>query len=479
MSRTGPTSRLLQAAAAGLLGLFVVAATHSPTPVHAQSYDRDPAFQEFYETLDEHGEWVSHPRYGETWVPYANEDPGWRPYSRGQWAYTEEHGWLWDSEEDFGWIVYHYGRWLLDRSRGWMWVPGTEWGPAWVAWRESDDAIGWAPLPPEADFDSSGELVFDTFGSHRNASMWMFVAPAMLTMPAIYRHFYPRSRSSFYFGRSRSATFYGYRGRSVFNRGIDRRFIEQRARRPVPVIQIRPVQRPRDIERRRPGDDRRPIGIYRPNLPPPGSPRPFRRDGGDWRAPTGPGEARPGPGAMPHPGLPPNRGELDGPPRRPFPAGTQPGFGRPLEGQPRRPPDDGNWRPAPRVPVSPPPSGVPSTGPGGPRIDGPIMRPSPSFPPREGTPRREGPIMQPPAMPPPRSGPSDDRRLRYDGGPRQSQPGFTPPPQPPPPRPQMQATPPQPRATPPQAPQQDTQPRMRPPTRDSLDDPRPRGGPRQ
>jgi hypothetical protein len=28
-------------------------------------------------------------------------------------------------------------------------VPGTRWAPAWVAWRESSDYFGWAPLPPD------------------------------------------------------------------------------------------------------------------------------------------------------------------------------------------------------------------------------------------------------------------------------------------------------------------------------------------
>src|ERR1700736_241352 len=30
-------------------------------------------------------------------------------------------------------------------------VPGTRWAPAWVAWRGSDNYLGWAPLPPAPD----------------------------------------------------------------------------------------------------------------------------------------------------------------------------------------------------------------------------------------------------------------------------------------------------------------------------------------
>ena len=34
---------------------------------------------------------------------------------------------------------------------GWFWVPGNRWAPAWVAWRQEDDYLGWAPLPPTYD----------------------------------------------------------------------------------------------------------------------------------------------------------------------------------------------------------------------------------------------------------------------------------------------------------------------------------------
>ena len=47
-------------------------------------------------------------------------------------------------------IVYHYGRWTKVEDEGWCWIPDYEWGPAWVSWRESDDYVGWAPLPPES-----------------------------------------------------------------------------------------------------------------------------------------------------------------------------------------------------------------------------------------------------------------------------------------------------------------------------------------
>ena len=65
------------------------------------------------------------------------------------------------SYEDFGDIVYHYGRWVRVQDEGWCWVPDTDWGPAWVSWRNNDEYVGWAPLPPEARFEA--EVGFSTW----------------------------------------------------------------------------------------------------------------------------------------------------------------------------------------------------------------------------------------------------------------------------------------------------------------------------
>ena len=99
----------------------------------------------FYQPLSPLGSWVLiHERY--VWVPRVPAK--WRPYTDGRWAYTRTQGWMWVSNEPFGWATYHYGRWAYSPTIGWFWVPGTRWAPAWVAWRQSDDYLAWAPLPP-------------------------------------------------------------------------------------------------------------------------------------------------------------------------------------------------------------------------------------------------------------------------------------------------------------------------------------------
>ena len=104
----------------------------------------------FYDNLAPYGNWQEVGDYGYCWQPY-DVDVGWQPYSNGRWVYTDV-GWTWDSYEPFGWAVYHYGRWANLNGIGWIWVPGTEWGPGWVSWRNSPRYVGWAPLPPEAQF---------------------------------------------------------------------------------------------------------------------------------------------------------------------------------------------------------------------------------------------------------------------------------------------------------------------------------------
>jgi len=116
-------------------------------------------FSVFYDQLEAHGDWFETPDYGHVFRPQVATDDEWRPYLNGRWVHSDQ-GWTWASEEPFGWATYHYGRWALSSPHGWVWIPGDEWAPAWVAWRNSDDYVGWAPLPPETLYDE--EVVYDS-----------------------------------------------------------------------------------------------------------------------------------------------------------------------------------------------------------------------------------------------------------------------------------------------------------------------------
>lgn len=122
-------------------------------PVSPAQAEARVSFAFFYDNLSPYGEWVSVGDYGYSWHP-TQVDPDWSPYTEGNWAYTND-GWTWVSDEPWADVTYHYGRWVDVDGYGWCWVPGYEWGPAWVSWRSSDDYVGWAPLPPEAEWQPS------------------------------------------------------------------------------------------------------------------------------------------------------------------------------------------------------------------------------------------------------------------------------------------------------------------------------------
>ena len=126
----------------------------------------------FYDRLARYGDWV---RRGRDYVFVPNVGPGWRPYTFGHWEYTDRFGWMWISDEPFGWATYHYGRWGFDPDLGWYWVPATEWAPAWVSWRRSNDYVGWAPLPPDRDTGLEAEIDID---SDRYADRYWAIVPA-------------------------------------------------------------------------------------------------------------------------------------------------------------------------------------------------------------------------------------------------------------------------------------------------------------
>jgi len=101
---------------------------------------------DFYQPLESYGSWVDVGSYGRCWHP-REIDTDWQPYTIGHWEWTDA-GWYWVSDEPWGWACFHYGSWYDAPEVGWVWIPGTEWAPAWVTWRYSDDYIGWAPCGP-------------------------------------------------------------------------------------------------------------------------------------------------------------------------------------------------------------------------------------------------------------------------------------------------------------------------------------------
>lgn len=190
--------------------------------------------EDFQAALEPYGEWRPHPRWGDIWVPFERQR-GWRPYTVGHWVYTDEWGWFWvsdDDEEDWGWIAFHYGRWMFERGVGWFWIPGEDWAPAWVDWRYSDDAVGWAPLPPEdamAEFDEE-------------PGYWVFVSPRYMLAPRWRTYMIPAERRAAVFRATRLVNrTVPLQGRRIaVNPGIAPAHIAAVTRSSVPTFRVSP-----------------------------------------------------------------------------------------------------------------------------------------------------------------------------------------------------------------------------------------------
>ncbi len=140
------------------------------------------SYQSFYDALSPYGQWIDNPQYGYVWMP--NVGPDFKPYaSNGNWVYTDG-GWTWASNYPWGWATFHYGRWFYEDGYGWMWIPGNEWAPAWVSWRQSPDYFGWAPLGPSVSIN-----VAVGGGYNPPPHYWSFVPQQYVTSPHVNNYY--------------------------------------------------------------------------------------------------------------------------------------------------------------------------------------------------------------------------------------------------------------------------------------------------
>ena len=134
----------------------------------------------FYEPLARYGRWAD-TRFGYAFIPAVQD--GWRPYVNGRWGDNR----LWISADPWGWATDHYGRWGFDDRAGWVWVPGTEWAPSWVAWREDDQVAGWAPIPPGVSYSVSVGIGGGFGGGYDDWNNWYGPSWVWVQRPNLYR----------------------------------------------------------------------------------------------------------------------------------------------------------------------------------------------------------------------------------------------------------------------------------------------------
>jgi hypothetical protein len=249
---------------AALLALVTTLVAFAATAAMAR--DRVVDLEPFYEQLAPYGQWFEHPVWGTVWRPRVDQD--WRPYARGMWVYTDEFGWYWEAEEPWGWAAFHYGRWLIAEDGAWIWLPDNEWGPAWVAWRASDEYVGWAPLPPDAHWGADGELLFDAafYSEPRYHSVWCFVRPHQLVLTGLHRYLVSARHANAVFSSSRPfRAHHRFDGRFV-NAGYDVRRFERMTGRPVVRMRLKTVDSPQASRLGRGHAYGAEISVYKPSF---------------------------------------------------------------------------------------------------------------------------------------------------------------------------------------------------------------------
>jgi hypothetical protein len=120
-------------------------------------------------------------------------------------------------------------------------VPEYEWGPAWVSWRNSDEHIGWAPLPPEARWEPTvGFSVWVDNSYDIGPSYYNFCAVEDFGAPVIREVILPRPRNLVIIANTVNITnitvnkFMGV----PFCGGPRFDVISHRVRRPIPALKL-------------------------------------------------------------------------------------------------------------------------------------------------------------------------------------------------------------------------------------------------
>ncbi|HEY7491583.1 MAG TPA: DUF6600 domain-containing protein, partial [Candidatus Tectomicrobia bacterium] len=251
-----------------LLATFIVSGVgiggwRTPGPAIAHERDVDDV-SVFYEALTPYGTWIVVEEYGQVWVP-RGVPPGWRPYTDGRWVYTEV-GWTWVSDWDWGWAPFHYGRWAFSRHHGWYWVPGTVWGPAWVAWRHSPGWVGWAPLPPRVGFHANIGLGAADIHIDIAPSWFCFVEERHILAPRVHTFITPPTRNVQLVHITQNVTNYTVINNRIVDRSIDVKHVEKVIHRPVVMHRIVETDSPAKARGPRVRDQEREVVLVRPSV---------------------------------------------------------------------------------------------------------------------------------------------------------------------------------------------------------------------
>ena len=229
-----------------------------------------------YDALTPYGTWENVGSYGDCWVP-LDVPVGWRPYTQGYWENTD-YGWMWVSQDPWGDTPYHYGRWADDDSYGWVWVPDDDevWAPAWVAWRYGGGYVGWAPLPPDAGWQTGIGLTMSVgdLDQRIGGDSWCFASTRDFGSTRIGASVLPPGLNVTLILQTQNVTHYDVVNSRPADHGLSLEVLERDTGRKYQSYQVQDVNAP--ASPRGSVVRGRTIQVYRPPAPAPGArpPRP-------------------------------------------------------------------------------------------------------------------------------------------------------------------------------------------------------------
>ena len=192
----------------------------------------------FYDKLSPYGHWAGMDELGWVWQP-TNIGTNWRPYSDGSWVYTNE-GWSFNSSAAWSWAAYHYGRWSFQGTYGWVWVPGTEWAPAWVAWRKNEQFIGWAALPPEIQWTPENGLgtQIANWDAEIDPTGWSFIETQYFSDADLSSRIQKPSRNVSLYQETSNITNYTYENKHIVDNAVPVDEVEKFTQKKITVYRI-------------------------------------------------------------------------------------------------------------------------------------------------------------------------------------------------------------------------------------------------
>jgi hypothetical protein len=123
-----------------------------------------------------------------------------------------------------------------------VWVPGDRWAASWVAFRYSDRAIGWAPLPPDT-LQVTGSVRIDEVILTANyyQPRWVFVEPRYFADVRLVSYVVPPERNVTFIRETRNVTNITVQNNVFVNRSFEPQRIRAVIGREVPTVRVQRV----------------------------------------------------------------------------------------------------------------------------------------------------------------------------------------------------------------------------------------------